>query len=556
MDHESGDLKEWVSATTIAVTVLALIAVCLRLLARFERKQQLWWDDWMIMWSMGWNIIVVGFIFAMIQQGMGHHADTIPVENVVLMAKYLVVAEILYVFNLVWTKLSILLMYYRIFRFPFFKRWAYIIGTFVILWVICITFLFIFICVPVEKLWYPDTPGRCINQVATWIANSVSTILSDLAILLLPLPQVWRLQLRLSEKLALTFAFSLGFFVVFASAYRLTVLFSYTAADSSYTLAPTVGWTAIEMSAGIVSACLPTLRPALQLAARALGIQRFMPALLQSRSETAAKSSGTDPSHNASTVDDGAAGARDRHSFYQLPGETESDKYHGVTQRELDSSLRPEYDQGQLVTNLGYAREEPPVKQIVSLNGIQDRLTLDTHIPVVEGLTRGRSPWSFKLALFEEDHMVLLEPAVNTAPTMQAICQREAQRVWIMFQNHTISRLIAHCARAKDITVAVMNMTLGEGETSEELSQRAGDLRRRQMGEDRFPLYFRDFRDLGNVVCIVSPTSKVSPPGASQGSPQATWRPADATEDSEDQAVQVDAVYTAGHGPAHDHERE
>lgn len=42
------------------------------------------------------------------------------------------------------------------------------------------------------------------------------------------------------------------------------MLFSYDASDPTYTLAPTVGWTSIEMSAGIVSACLPTLLPILR----------------------------------------------------------------------------------------------------------------------------------------------------------------------------------------------------------------------------------------------------------------------------------------------------
>jgi hypothetical protein len=128
-----------------------------------------------------------------------------------MMAKFLVVAEVLYVYNLVWTKLSILLMYYRIFHFPYFKKMAYAIGAFIIAWVICITFLFVFICVPVEKLWYPDLPGRCINQVGTWIANAASTIISDLVILTLPIPQVWALQLRKTEKAAVILAFCLGF---------------------------------------------------------------------------------------------------------------------------------------------------------------------------------------------------------------------------------------------------------------------------------------------------------------------------------------------------------
>ena len=66
--------------------------------------------------------------------GMGLHADKVPMDDIVRMAKFLVVAEILYVFNLVWSKLSILLMYYRIFNFPYFKKMAYIIGAFVIAW--------------------------------------------------------------------------------------------------------------------------------------------------------------------------------------------------------------------------------------------------------------------------------------------------------------------------------------------------------------------------------------------------------------------------------------
>lgn len=147
----------------------------------------------------------------MIQYGMGVHYEHVPMEDIVMEAKFLLVAEILYVFNLVWTKLSILLMFYRIFRFSYFKTAAYVIGTFIIAWVICITFLFIFICVPVQKLWDTTLPGHCISQVGTWIANAASTILSDLAILILPMPRIWHLQLRKQDKIALTFAFGLGF---------------------------------------------------------------------------------------------------------------------------------------------------------------------------------------------------------------------------------------------------------------------------------------------------------------------------------------------------------
>lgn len=142
---------------------------------------------------------------------MGLHADLVPMGDIVMMAKWLVVAEILYAFNLGWTKLSLLLMYYRIFHFPYFKKMAWAVGAFVMAWVVCVTFLFIFICVPVEKLWYPELPGRCINQVGTWIANAAATILTDIIILLMPIPQIWGLQLGTREKIGLTTAFFLGF---------------------------------------------------------------------------------------------------------------------------------------------------------------------------------------------------------------------------------------------------------------------------------------------------------------------------------------------------------
>jgi hypothetical protein len=43
------------------------------------------------------------------------------------------------------------------------------------------------------------------------VANAASTILTDIAILVLPIPQVWKLQLRRPEKVGVTFAFCLGF---------------------------------------------------------------------------------------------------------------------------------------------------------------------------------------------------------------------------------------------------------------------------------------------------------------------------------------------------------
>ncbi|TLD18512.1 hypothetical protein PspLS_10259 [Pyricularia sp. CBS 133598] len=269
-------IQPWIVGVEVSVNVLAVVAVGMRMFSRRIKRQRLWWDDYTIIFSLVWNLMVVGFAFAMYSNGMGLHADKVPMDNIVMMAKWLVVAEIFYAWNLVWTKISLLFMYIRIFQTRLIRRLCIGIGILVVCWGFTIMFIFIFICVPVEKLWYPDIPGRCINQVATWIANAVSTILTDIVILVIPFTQVWNLQLRRLDKIGLTFAFGLGFFVVFASTYRTTVLFTYSDDDPTYTLAPTVGWTAIEISAGIISACLPTMRPSLQYFGRKCGIKRGM----------------------------------------------------------------------------------------------------------------------------------------------------------------------------------------------------------------------------------------------------------------------------------------
>lgn len=51
-DETSDNLQPWAIATTASVTGMALLSVLLRLLSRYERKQKLWWDDWMIIMSM------------------------------------------------------------------------------------------------------------------------------------------------------------------------------------------------------------------------------------------------------------------------------------------------------------------------------------------------------------------------------------------------------------------------------------------------------------------------------------------------------------------------
>jgi len=143
--------------------------------------------------------------------------------------------------------------------------------------------------------------------------------------------------------------------VVFASAYRFSVLFTYTNTDPTYSLAPTVGWTAIEMSAAIVSACLPTLGPVMAFFFRMLGIKRSILGstgrgatgnLTSSKnvikSTTMSLSDRTDIELQKPRKDLSKAGA-----FYRLP----DDQLSGETAKAVDAELRPDHGYGYTVTS-------------------------------------------------------------------------------------------------------------------------------------------------------------------------------------------------------------
>lgn len=122
------------------------------------------------------------------------------------------IAEVFYSLNLVWTKLSILLMYHRIFEHVrYFRPTAMVLGGLVIAWGIVSLCLTLFECIPIEANWDEGVGGHCMDIYSVWTANAVNTIATDVAILVLPMPKVWTLHMRAPQRLAILLTFALGF---------------------------------------------------------------------------------------------------------------------------------------------------------------------------------------------------------------------------------------------------------------------------------------------------------------------------------------------------------
>lgn len=113
----------------------------------------------------------------------------------------------LYVLGIALAKISILLFLWRIFRVePKFRIAAWTIGTVLVVWSLITFLLGIFGCHPIKANWnvslYLDTNTHCYPKIYDVVNyHGFCNIITDFALLFLPLPMLWRLQMDRKKKL-------------------------------------------------------------------------------------------------------------------------------------------------------------------------------------------------------------------------------------------------------------------------------------------------------------------------------------------------------------------
>lgn len=104
------------------------------------------------------------------------------------------------------------------------------------------------------------------------------------------------------------------------------------------------------MAAGIISANLPTLRPAFRFMARMLGIGENFGVLFGSTNKTRTRTTkgATQPSETEESTAAIIRSKQNRHSFYHLPDDSDSVAEH----MRMEASFRPDYDHSKTYTNV------------------------------------------------------------------------------------------------------------------------------------------------------------------------------------------------------------
>ena len=197
---------------TISLCIsIATILTMLRMYAKIWILRCPGWEDWTALAGYFGLITQSGLVIAMGNHGAGRHERDVIGYDFTTWLQLMFIDEILYGPVMFLIKLSILLLYLRIFRLD---RWTTIIS-YIILWVNLAFYGAgalgeVFQCAPIEKFWYPLLPGHCVNQKAVQFASSGINLVSDIAILLLPMFVVRTLQTTRKKKIGLFAIFGFG----------------------------------------------------------------------------------------------------------------------------------------------------------------------------------------------------------------------------------------------------------------------------------------------------------------------------------------------------------
>ncbi|KAI1101609.1 hypothetical protein F4804DRAFT_343851 [Jackrogersella minutella] len=241
----------------------SLVAVGLRLYSRNLTNAGLGWDDGFIMVA---AVLVVALFGLSIQLwDSGYDRDSLydlGYDNHTILV-LLLVFKIIYMVSMCLAKLGALSLYARIFIQKRFRLFCQFVGVLMVLIYIAMlveAILFSYIACTGCDMSISENPdnGRAAN-----IRISASNLLGNVVILIIPLPSIWKLQMKIKTKISLTILFCLGLCVAVVSCVRLSLVL-----HENYNIDTLIAYGSrdmhlhvLEPELAIFSLCLPVLHP-------------------------------------------------------------------------------------------------------------------------------------------------------------------------------------------------------------------------------------------------------------------------------------------------------
>ncbi|KAI0381323.1 hypothetical protein F5Y04DRAFT_280856 [Hypomontagnella monticulosa] len=251
-----------VYSLSIILIVASTIAIVLRYKARRIRAAPWKADDWLVSSAMVGRITRNTRRANRATQGtIGTHTMTDPETGAVIVTSHEnqismfgAISQILTVIALGTLKFGVVMFYRRIFIGDWFKRLSIAMLVLITLWSVAFFFATIFQCnglnLDLMLKSIQTFKDICCKYKDIQLAHCVSDVATDILVLSMPLPEIWKLRMTTRQKIVISLIFLIGLLYVYSSGHG-------TACVETNVLV----WSYVEVGVGVVAACLPTLKP-------------------------------------------------------------------------------------------------------------------------------------------------------------------------------------------------------------------------------------------------------------------------------------------------------
>lgn len=256
--------------TCIVFFVLDTLFVVLRFFSRWHQRVKWGWDDTLMLggWLTCVGLCIDGIIAP--RFGVGTRFEKVLANTPEKIPHWgwngFYAIPILYSVAVALPKMSVLLLYLRIFMDRFSKICCYTLLGIIGSTTIANIFASAFQCNKPTAAWDLTLPGRrCSNIQAHLTYGSLPNIVTDVAMLILPIPVVRRLKVSTDVKVGIYVTFLLASVGLITAIIRF-VQFAENAyaSDPTYKATPLIIWVVVETSIYLISGCLLSCKPVLR----------------------------------------------------------------------------------------------------------------------------------------------------------------------------------------------------------------------------------------------------------------------------------------------------
>ncbi|KAK9789107.1 putative Extracellular membrane protein CFEM domain-containing protein [Seiridium cardinale] len=251
-----------VRTVALVALILSSTVVAARCTARLQLTGRLWSDDWTAIFA---TIILLGgagLELASANLGFGLHFWDVYVTKAARLLQMFYTVEIFYTWVKLIAKASVIFLYMRVFPARWFRLACYACLSYCCISLMIFTFVVAFQCTPVEAIWNRFVVGKCLNVNAIGYSGAVLSVVEDLVLILLPIPELRKLQISGRKRVGVGLMFALASFAMITSMIRLKYLVQFSKTlDSTFDNVDAIVWSMIELTCIIVCGSLPPLRP-------------------------------------------------------------------------------------------------------------------------------------------------------------------------------------------------------------------------------------------------------------------------------------------------------